>query len=162
MRKSKEELIAIWQDTESRFTDYPFKIDGYETKSKDIKFLSTTNVFKNIPYGQHLQAVPTNVCNVSVQNQDCMVVANELSKLGKTCMLNMASYKHPGGGVTRGSMAQEEELARRSNMMMGLTLYDYPLSKPDRTIPSDGLCRHRQRPRIFPDIAEAASSCAYP
>jgi uncharacterized protein (TIGR02452 family) len=39
----------------------------------------------------------------------------------------MASYKHPGGGVIRGAMAQEEELSRRSNLMLDLTTYDYPL-----------------------------------
>ena len=57
-----------------------------------------------------------------------MVVAERLSKLGRTCMLNMASYKHPGGGVMRGAMAQEEELSRRSNLMLDLTTYEYPLS----------------------------------
>ena len=123
MEKSKEELIAIWLDTESRFGDYESKIESYRTKSKNIKFSSSDK--KDTRYTNN------NVCNISVQNQDCMVVANELSKLGRTCMLNMASYKHPGGGVTRGAMAQEEELARRSNMMLGLSLHDYPLSKND-------------------------------
>jgi len=122
MRKSKEELMAIWVDTESRFSDYEFKIESYRTKSKDIKFIPLYKLDKSYISSE---------CNITVQNQDCMVVANELSKLGKTCMLNMASYKHPGGGVIRGAMSQEEELARRSNMMMGLTLHGYPLAKND-------------------------------
>ena len=38
----------------------------------------------------------------------------------------MASYKKPGG-VRNGSMAQEEELARRSNLVWGLPQELYPL-----------------------------------
>lgn len=110
MRKSKEELIQIWLDTETRFKDYHSKITGYKS-----------NRFNNLPSKQ-------GIFNLTVQNQDCMVVAERLSKLGRTCMLNMASYKHPGGGVMRGAMAQEEELSRRSNLMLDLTTYDYPLA----------------------------------
>lgn len=110
MRKSKEELIQIWLDTESRFKDYPNKITGYKS--------NRSNNLAN-RHGDH---------NLTVENQDCMVVADRLSKLGRTCMLNMASYKHPGGGVMRGAMAQEEELSRRSNLMLDLTTYDYPLA----------------------------------
>lgn len=46
-------------------------------------------------------------------------------------MLNMASRKKPGGGVKSGAMAQEEELARRSNLMRGLPLSAYPLDNED-------------------------------
>ena len=113
MRKSKEELIEVWLDTESRFKDYPNKITGYKS-NKTNKLPSKQGGF-----------------DLYVENQDCMVVAERLSKLGRTCMLNMASYKHPGGGVMRGAMAQEEELSRRSNLMVDLTTYDYPLAVSD-------------------------------
>jgi uncharacterized protein (TIGR02452 family) len=113
MRKSKEELIEIWLDTEKRFKDYPNKITGYKSNK------STRLQYKQGEF------------NLTVENQDCMVVAERLSKLGRTCMLNMASYKHPGGGVMRGAMAQEEELSRRSNLMLDLTTYDYPLAVND-------------------------------
>lgn len=117
MRKTKEELIEelieVWLDTESRFKDYPNKITGYKSSNQNI-----------LP-------AKTDSFNLTVENQDCIVVAEKLSKLGKTCMLNMASYKHPGGGVMRGAMAQEEELARRSNMMSKLVNFDYPLSMND-------------------------------
>lgn len=112
MRRSKDELIEIWKDTETKFQVYPNKISSFKLKSDNRKF---TN------------------CKIFVENSDCMVTAERLSKLGRTCMLNMASYKHPGGGVKKGSMAQEEELSRRSNMMDGLSLHesDYPLDKDD-------------------------------
>jgi uncharacterized protein (TIGR02452 family) len=113
MRRSKDELIQIWQDTEKAFDRYPMKIQSFKAKS----------IFK-----AHKPAV------VKTINQDCIEVAKDLvTNFGKTCMLNMASYKHPGGGVKRGAMAQEEELARRSNMMAALELYeaDYPLAIDD-------------------------------
>jgi uncharacterized protein (TIGR02452 family) len=84
---------------------------------------------KAIPNTAHL--LPKGMSNVSVVNDDCINVANQLSKLGKTCMLNMASYRKPGGGVMNGAMAQEEELARRSNLMYGLDLAMYPLGLYD-------------------------------
>jgi uncharacterized protein (TIGR02452 family) len=114
MRKSKEELIEIWKDTESKFSNYHNNIKGYKTKSIEHPFTGGRKK-----------------CNVTVENQDCIEVARRLSETGRTCMLNMASYKHPGGGVTRGAMAQEEELSRRSNLMLGLTEFDYPLSMDD-------------------------------
>lgn len=119
MKLSKEELIKIWLDTESKFTNYTNKIKGYRTKSKEQTFNRGFN------------------CKISVQNIDCIEAARELSKQGKTCMLNMASYKHPGGGVMRGAMAQEEELARRSNMMVGLSQFEYPLAMDDVIYLSD-------------------------
>ena len=114
MRRSKEELIKVWQDTEAKFVNYENKITSYKVKSSLFK-TNKPAVVKTI-------------------NQDCIEVAKDLvNNFGKTCMLNMASYKHPGGGVKRGSMAQEEELARRSNMMSVLEMHetDYPLAMDD-------------------------------
>lgn len=117
MRKSKEELIQIWQDTKKAFDRFPMKIQSFKAKSSLDARIRTSKpaVVKTI-------------------NQDCIEVAKDLvTHFGKTCMLNMASYKHPGGGVKRGAMSQEEELARRSNMMAGLELHEeqYPLAIDD-------------------------------
>lgn len=113
--KSKEELIDIWLDTEQRVfnNEYPSKLQCYlSTSEREFE-----------PYNREHSPV------IEVINEDCVEVARNLSQKGKTCILNMASYKHPGGGVRRGSMAQEEELARRSNLMFGLPEKYYHLSK---------------------------------
>ena len=46
---------------------------------------------------------------ISVVNEDCIRVAEGLGRKGlDTAILNMASLRHPGGGVHNGAGAQEE------------------------------------------------------
>ena len=55
--------------------------------------------------------------NIEIENIDCLYAAEELVKQGfNPCVLNMASFHTPGGGVTRGSAAQEEDIFRRTNI----------------------------------------------
>jgi uncharacterized protein (TIGR02452 family) len=112
--KKREDLIEVWLDTERRVIngEYPHNLTYRGSSSKGSAFFSNRNKYDT---------------KISVENRDCIDVANDLVKTGKTCMLNMASYKHPGGGVKKGSMAQEEELARRSNLMWGLPIDAYPM-----------------------------------
>jgi len=53
----------------------------------------------------------------------------EWSKKGRTCILNMASYKRPGGGVERGARSQEECLFRCSNLFHVISKDFYPLKE---------------------------------
>ena len=64
---------------------------------------------------------------ISVINTDSVSAVVEYSKLGKTCVLNMASYKRPGGGVHNGARAQEECLFRCSNLIHVVPTSLYPL-----------------------------------
>ena len=64
---------------------------------------------------------------ISVINTDSVSAVVEYSKLGKTCVLNMASYKRPGGGVHNGARAQEECLFRCSNLIHVVPTSFYPL-----------------------------------
>jgi len=120
--KSKEELIEIYNDTMelSHMFDAPFDAELL-TSDKDyvslVKSVDTLGIY-------HVSGT-----RIAVENVDCIVAAGKLSRLGKTCILNMASYKHPGGGVRKGAMSQEEELARRSMLMLGLPESYYPLKK---------------------------------
>jgi uncharacterized protein (TIGR02452 family) len=66
---------------------------------------------------------------ISVINTDSVSAVVEYSKLGKTCVLNMASYKRPGGGVYNGARAQEECLFRCSNLIQVVPNSFYPLEE---------------------------------
>lgn len=58
---------------------------------------------------------------VEVQNIDCLYVGVQLKKQGyNPAVLNMASRRNPGGGVTTGAGAQEETLFRRTNLFRSL------------------------------------------
>ena len=59
--------------------------------------------------------------NIEVINQDCLIAAQELTRKGKNvAVLNMASFQIPGGGVLKGSGAQEENIFRRTNLFKSL------------------------------------------
>jgi len=112
---NREDLISVYQDTVDLIEDGHYKS---ELNSEKL----TMRVVP--PYRNKIKKPGI----ILVENDDCINVALNLSKEGKTCMLNMASYKKPGGGVKTGAMAQEEELARRSNLMVGLdNMNFYPL-----------------------------------
>lgn len=67
-------------------------------------------------------------------NEDTFTAAEPYAKKGlKTCILNLASDFVPGGGVEKGSRAQEEDLFRRSNLFRTLLRNFYPL-KSDQVL----------------------------
>ena len=71
--------------------------------------------------------------NVTVENSDTVSSLVEWSKKGKTCILNMASFKRPGGGVENGARAQEECLFRCSNLFNVVSKEHYPLDECTNT-----------------------------
>jgi len=54
--------------------------------------------------------------NITIVNSDTVSALIDFNVFGKTCVLNMASPKRPGGGVVNGARAQEECLFRCSNL----------------------------------------------
>jgi len=111
----REQLIRVFTDTVSHIENGEYNKDLHCSKNRLSSIELDSDLIKKPGV-------------ITVENLDCIEVASRLSKEGKTCMLNMASYKKPGGGVKSGAMAQEEELARRSNLMYGLPQEFYPLS----------------------------------
>jgi len=70
-------------------------------------------------------------CEVSVIEADCIDIAYKESFDNDVMLLNMASYKHPGGGVLKGSRAQEEEICRRTTLYKSLEKIKYPWNVDD-------------------------------
>ena len=82
---------------------------------KGTKFYSKASV---VDYG----GIPRyDSTKVSVIDMDCLYAAEKLTHEGfRPAVLNMASFHTPGGGVERGSAAQEESIFRRTNIFRSL------------------------------------------
>lgn len=122
----KQGLIDVFKDTVNSIETgkYPSVLTSYSietllTAPEESLYLNTSNPV------------------VKVENEDCIEIARRYSKLGRTCILNMASHKKPGGGVQNGQRAQEEELSRRSNLVYGLPKDHYPLSDKEAIFTKD-------------------------
>ena len=77
--------------------------------------------------------------NVIITNSDTVSAGVLFANQGKTCILNMASYKHPGGGVERGAQAQEECLFRCSNLFHVVDKQFYPLLNNEALYTKDAI-----------------------
>ena len=100
----------------------------------------------------------SNLSNVltSKVNSDCILCDSDTVNAafeyatGRTCILNFASYKNPGGGFLKGSMAQEESLCHSSVLYNGLsrlgtTFYEKNCSDMNRAL-------YRNRAVYSPDV----------
>ena len=116
-------LIEVFEDTKK------YTLDNNLTKSK-----TTKHTF--------LEIEPTHLLvkyNISIINSDTVSAAIDFSLLGKTALLNMASYKRPGGGVRNGARAQEECLFRCSNLSEVIPTSHYPLQEDECVYTSAGV-----------------------
>jgi uncharacterized protein (TIGR02452 family) len=107
----KKNLIDVFQDTLEVSKSIPNKSETTKHTFDDIlgPFLSEYNG------------------NVIVEPIDTVSSLQKWSELGKTCILNMASAKRPGGGVENGATAQEESMFRCSNLWNSIDRSHYPL-----------------------------------
>ena len=66
-------------------------------------------------------SLPKYETEIKVIDNDCLYAAKDLIDKGfNPCVLNMASFHTPGGGVINGSSAQEENIFRRTNIFKSL------------------------------------------
>ena len=94
--------------------DYGMHFDDAKLYDHDI-----TREVKMLPDIPHYET------EITVENRDCLYVACALVDEGyNPAVLNMASFKRPGGGVRNGSAAQEESLCRRTNLYESISRFD--------------------------------------
>lgn len=92
----------------------------------DMKAICNNSDFKPI-------AAESKICIHSCENIDSYALARKriAEGISKILVLNLASPVHPGGGVRRGARAQEEDLCRKSSLLLSLEskaarkYYDY-------------------------------------
>ena len=127
----EEKLIEIYQDTKN------ICLSIHEPTSYKV-----FNTYDNILNAGVDIDFPKRKGNIIVENLDTVSALVKYTPTGKTAILNMASYKRPGGGVENGAVAQEECLFRCSNLytiskdLYPLTQYEYIYTK-DATFVKD-------------------------
>jgi uncharacterized protein (TIGR02452 family) len=106
---NKEERINVYKHTYDNAKNY------HTQKSYDYVI-------------SHIKEYPENKIrdNIYIVKYDMFDLA-EIYKNNKVCILNMACWFKPGGGVEDGCTAQEETMFRRSNYVLTLDSKYYPI-----------------------------------
>ena len=109
-----------------------FRDGAYRTESDRVVTLPVIGAFVeqsemfSAPIVLPVDYVKTDT-QLLVLNVDCIIATRDLVGQGyNPAVLNMASLYHPGGGVLTGSSAQEEELCRRSTLVISLYQFSLP------------------------------------
>lgn len=140
-RKHKQMLAEVFQSTAQICRQ-----GGYVTESGKKVVLNDEAMRRGTIFYERsfaLQMGESYDTEVSVENADCMAVAEDLVHEGnKVAILNMASRRNPGGGVLTGARAQEESLCRRSDLHRSLYQFaefasEYGLERNTHQYPMD-------------------------
>lgn len=133
MERVKEgDSIAYYQVKELRTKEFRNTVEivnqgHYVSEGGDeFVFPDDSNMMRNtLFYEREIHMGDFSQCDdqtiVEVQNVDCLYAGARMKEQGyNPAVLNMASRRNPGGGVTTGAGAQEETLFRRTNLFRSL------------------------------------------
>lgn len=107
--------LTVWYETQKHYAHRP------EVESK-LYFVDTVPPIATRPYKK---------TSVRFYNVDCIEIAHRLKEktTDSIMILNMADWTRAGGCVDAGSLAQEEELFRRSDLFKFLHQKYFPMQK---------------------------------
>lgn len=95
--------------------------DGKKVKLPATKEVLDAAVMYREPFHILIDPIEPITTEVRVEDKDCVLAAKQLIDEGyNPAMLNLADLYTPGGLVEYGSGAQEENLCRRSNLILSL------------------------------------------
>jgi uncharacterized protein (TIGR02452 family) len=121
--------VVVYQQTKEYYKNLPIVESIVNRRHTEV----TSKEMESLQYKYPKSVV------APVLNKDCINVAMEYVERGfNPILLNMSSWRRPGGGVETGAGAQEEELFRRSNYFKHLHKKYYPFKFYD-TIISKGV-----------------------
>ena len=113
---------------------------GQKVTLPSVEDVMSSSEMYHEPFRVMLDPVAPVTTEVRVENKDCVLAAKQLIDEGyNPAMLNLADLYTPGGLVEYGSGAQEENLCRRSNLV--LSLYQFSPARI-RQYPDLGLVRN--------------------
>lgn len=136
--------VKIFEETREIYTRGTYHKDG-----REISLGFTPEEMREVTYidldmvedllAETAKVVTDAPCKYQVVNADSYAATRQMAAEvdGTVLVLNFANAIHPGGGVTRGSKAQEEDLCRKSSLFASLTselakpYYAYNLSIRD-------------------------------
>ena len=113
---------------------------GQKVSLPSVEDVMASSELYREPFRVMLDPVEPVSTEVRVENMDCVLAAKQLIDDGyNPAMLNLADLYTPGGLVEYGSGAQEENLCRRSNLV--LSLYQFSSARI-RQYPDLGLIKN--------------------
>lgn len=119
MKNSREYLVKIYEEViEDLKNGYYVNDSGEEIEFSDHKLKTGSKMYQEDEVVDVSSSPRFESTRIYVQNIDSFLKALDMGK--GVAVLNMASRRNPGGGVAKGSQAQEEELCRRSNLLTSL------------------------------------------
>jgi len=141
---NKQERVKEYENTVALCNKGFYTINGNEIHIDGLDdYMVHGTRFYNKKIRTDYTEYPRYETEIKVVNNDCLYEAKKMIDNGlRPAVLNMASFHTPGGGVTRGSSAQEENLFRRTNLFKSLYQFhdigkDFGIEQKEERYPLD-------------------------